>query len=135
VSDGIGGIYLRALSGKEEIPGVDGFGSRARESARQMGGMVRGSARMRAKRIHFEGRVQGVGFRYQTKQIAMGFEVTGWVRNLPDGRVEMEVMGPEEEVEAFLTAIEDSDLNGLIRGKEVADIPPVAGLRGFEIRR
>ena len=90
---------------------------------------------MRAKRIHFEGRVQGVGFRYQTKQIAMGFEVTGWVRNLPDGRVEMEVMGPDEEVEAFLTAIEDSDLNGLIRGKEVADIPPVAGLRGFEIRR
>ncbi|MFM7182239.1 MAG: acylphosphatase [Verrucomicrobiales bacterium] len=90
---------------------------------------------MQAKRIHFEGRVQGVGFRYQTKQIAMGFEVTGWVQNLPDGRVEMEVMGPDDEVAAFLAAIEDSDLNGLIRKREILDIAPVAGLRGFEIRR
>jgi hypothetical protein len=47
----------------------------------------------------------------------------------------MEVMGPGEEVEAFLVAIEDSDLNGLIRKRDILDIPPVAGLRGFEIRR
>lgn len=90
---------------------------------------------MQAKRVYFEGRVQGVGFRYQVKQIAMGFEVTGWVRNLPDGRVEMEAMGHGDEVAAFLTAIEDSDLNGLVRKREVLDIPPVTGLRGFEIRR
>lgn len=90
---------------------------------------------MQAKRIHFEGRVQGVGFRYQTKQIAMGFEVTGWVRNLPDGRVEMEVTGEASELEAFLAAIEDSDLNGLIRKREITDIAPLVGVRGFEIRR
>lgn len=90
---------------------------------------------MQAKRIHFEGRVQGVGFRYQTKQIAMGFDVTGWVQNLPDGRVEMEVMGPADEVEAFLSAIEDSDLNGLIRKRDIVDVAPDLGLRGFEIRR
>lgn len=90
---------------------------------------------MQAKRIHFEGRVQGVGFRYQVKQIAMGFEVTGWVRNLPDGRVEMEAMGPAEELEAFLAAIEDSDLNGLIRKREEEGIAPLTGVRGFEIRR
>ena len=90
---------------------------------------------MTAKRIIFEGRVQGVGFRYQTKQIAMGFEVTGWVRNMEDGRVEMEVMGPDGEVEDFLAAIEDSDLNGLIRNRETSAIPLLTGIRGFEIRR
>jgi acylphosphatase len=90
---------------------------------------------MTAKRIIFEGRVQGVGFRYQTKQIAMGFEVTGWVRNMEDGRVEMEVMGPADEVEEFLAAIEDSDLNGLIRNREISEIPLLTGIRGFEIRR
>jgi acylphosphatase len=132
-------IYLQDDFAKEEMRDTTRSVSLARRHSRETSRMktriVRECARMRAKRIHFEGRVQGVGFRYQTKQIAMGFEVTGWVQNLPDGRVEMEVMGPGEEVEAFLAAIEDSDLNGLIRKREILDIPPVAGLRGFEIRR
>ena len=79
--------------------------------------------------------MQGVGFRYQAKQIAMGFDLTGWVQNLDDGRVELQVMGDSAELDAFLTAIEDSDLNGLIRDREICDVPALTGVRGFEIRR
>ena len=64
----------------------------------------------------------------------MGFDITGWVRNLPDGRVEMQVMGPVDEVEAYLEAIDDSQLAGFIRNMAVQPAPPLTGVRGFEIR-
>lgn len=57
--------------------------------------------------VCFSGRVQGVGFRYETLQIAKGFDVTGSVRNLPDGRVQLEAEGTEEEVQAFVREVED----------------------------
>ena len=60
---------------------------------------------MIAKRAIFEGRVQGVGFRYATKQLAMGFDVCGWVKNLPEGTVEMQLMGEEDEVDEFIQEI------------------------------
>jgi acylphosphatase len=55
---------------------------------------------------HFSGRVQGVGFRYTTRQIAAGYEVTGRVRNLPDGRVHLIAEGAEAEVRDFLREIQ-----------------------------
>ena len=51
--------------------------------------------------IFYSGHVQGVGFRYTAKTVAAGFEVTGTVRNLPDGRVELIAEGAREELEAF----------------------------------
>ena len=60
---------------------------------------------MIAKRITFEGRVQGVGFRYTVKDLARGFDVCGSVKNLPDGSVEMQVMGEPEEVSDFIHGI------------------------------
>ncbi len=89
---------------------------------------------MRARHVFYEGRVQGVGFRYTARQIATGYEVTGWVRNLPDGRVEMLAAAADEvELDEFLQSIRDSALASFIR-KEIA-IPEEApvGLRGFEI--
>jgi acylphosphatase len=65
----------------------------------------------------FSGRVQGVGFRYQTVQVAKGFEVTGYVRNLPDGRVVLEAEGGEKEVTAFVAEVEDQ-LSAYIRHAE-----------------
>jgi acylphosphatase len=88
---------------------------------------------MTARQVFYEGRVQGVGFRYATRQIAMGFDVTGWVRNLPDERVEMLTAGEEEEVEAFLKAIAESSLASFIYKQTVNEIPAPKGLRGFEI--
>ena len=65
----------------------------------------------------FSGRVQGVGFRYSTFQIAKGFEVNGFVKNLLDGRVELQAEGEEGECKAFLTEVE-SELDGYIRKTE-----------------
>jgi len=89
---------------------------------------------MIARQIFYTGRVQGVGFRFSVKQLAKGFEVTGWVRNLPDGRVELQVMGEEEEVKEFLQELQDSHLGGFIREKEQHTISPLENCPGFSIR-
>lgn len=91
---------------------------------------------MPSKQIIYTGRVQGVGFRYSTKQIASGYEVVGTVKNLPDGRVELQAMSQDaDELEDFLAAIDESNLGSLIKEREVAVIPPLTGMRGFTIIR
>jgi acylphosphatase len=85
--------------------------------------------------IFYSGRVQGVGFRYTTKTVATGFEVTGTVRNLPDGRVELIAEGARTELEAFRVAIRDAGLSSLIRDEQVAWSDAQNALHGFEIVR
>ena len=89
---------------------------------------------MIARQVFYEGNVQGVGFRYTVKQIAMGFDVTGWVKNLDDGRVELQVGGEAEEVQAFLKAIRESELKSHIRAGQEHEITPAAGVKGFGIK-
>jgi acylphosphatase len=95
---------------------------------------------MVAKQVFYSGRVQGVGFRYGVKHTSGGFEVTGWVRNLPDGRVEMQAMAEDaEELTAFLQAIRDGSHvrdgshGGNIKAVEEHVIAPLAGVKGFSI--
>jgi acylphosphatase len=85
--------------------------------------------------IFYSGHVQGVGFRYTAKAVAAGFEVTGTVRNLPDGRVALVAEGTRAELEAFRTAIREAGLSGLIRDEAVAWSDALDTLRGFEIVR
>jgi acylphosphatase len=85
--------------------------------------------------IFYSGRVQGVGFRYTVKSITPGFEVTGVVRNLDDGRVELMAEGEREELDAFRQAIRESGLGGLIQREEEFFSPASGGFRGFEIVR
>lgn len=86
------------------------------------------------RRIYFSGRVQGVGFRASTNWIARGFDVAGYVRNLPDGRVEALVEGEPAELDRFVDSIRD-ELGGFIKGvdavEEPAGEPPLVG---FAIR-
>ena len=90
---------------------------------------------MSGRHVFYEGRVQGVGFRATVKHLARGYEVVGWIKNLPDGRVEMQASGDTEEVEAFLEAIAESELKSHIKKVDARAIPPLTDARGFEITR
>ena len=92
---------------------------------------------MSRERLHifYSGRVQGVGFRYGTRVVACGFEVTGTVRNLPDGRVELIVEGDRAELEAFRRAIQDSEVGRFVRQEEAAWSAAKNEFRGFNIVR
>ena len=87
----------------------------------------------RRLQVIYSGSVQGVGFRYTAKTVAAGFEVTGIVRNLTDGRVELAAEGARDELEAFSRAIRDSGLGHFIRKEEVSWSEARNDLRGFEI--
>jgi acylphosphatase len=84
--------------------------------------------------VFYEGNVQGVGFRWSVRNIAKGFDITGSVRNLPDGRVELRARGEEGEVRAFLDAILESELRSHIRKHSEAPLTNPPPFRGFEIR-
>jgi len=91
---------------------------------------------MIAKRVIFSGRVQGVGFRYTTREIATGFDVVGAVRNLPGGTVELEIMGETDEVEAYLAEItEESPVAHFIKEVQIEKIALLENARGFRITR
>lgn len=91
---------------------------------------------MIAKRVIFEGRVQGVGFRYTVKDLACSFDVCGWVKNLPDGSVELQVMGEADEVAAFIREITvESPVARNIRNHYADTIPLLENRAGFRIER
>lgn len=83
--------------------------------------------------IYYSGRVQGVGFRYTTKNVAMGYEVTGLVKNLPDGRVELIAEGLKAELEAFQQGIRESGLGHFIANEQVGWSEASGEFRGFVI--
>jgi len=83
--------------------------------------------------IFYSGKVQGVGFRYTTKNVATGYEVTGFVRNLPDGRVELVAEGLKEELEAFQQGIRESGLSPFISGEQMLWEDAKGEFRGFAI--
>ena len=85
------------------------------------------------KRVYYRGRVQGVGFRYTTVRTAAGFAVSGYVRNLPDGRVEAVAEGAEREITAFLTAVE-REMGGYIRESKIMHEPYANEFDGFTVR-
>ena len=68
------------------------------------------------KRIVFNGRVQGVGFRYLTRRAAELIGVTGWVRNELDGSVTMEIQGTEEQIKGVMLSLKHIIIK---RGRDV----------------
>ncbi len=89
---------------------------------------------MTSTQVFYEGNVQGVGFRYSVKQVAKGFDVIGWVRNLADGRVELQAAGEPSELAAFLDGIRNSHLRAHIRNEAETPLATPPTSRGFEIR-
>jgi acylphosphatase len=83
--------------------------------------------------IEYSGRVQGVGFRYTTHSIARRYRVSGYVRNLPGGGVELVVEGEQHEIDAFLSEVRERFF-GHIRGERSDSQPATGEYMGFEIR-
>ena len=90
---------------------------------------------LRQLKVYFSGRVQGIGFRYTVRTLAAGFDATGYVRNLADGRVEFAAEGDAAELEAFVDAIRDSEVGRFIRQEESHWHDASGEFRGFEIVR
>jgi serine/threonine-protein kinase RsbW len=84
--------------------------------------------------MHFSGNVQGVGFRFNAESIASRFTLTGYVRNLPDGRVELVAEGDKAELDRFQKSIEQS-MNGHIQRVEVQDSSPSCEFLSFRITK
>ena len=85
------------------------------------------------KHMIFAGRVQGVGFRYRASYTARSLGLTGWVRNDPDGTVEMEVQGSRASIDRMLAMLnQDSYIR--IDKIEAQDIPVHEEEHGFGVR-
>ena len=82
----------------------------------------------------FEGHVQGVGFRYQTVGVAKGFDVTGYIQNMVDGRVHLYAEGEENEVVAFQAEVE-SELEDYIKEIEIKTGTGDRACRNFRIKQ
>jgi len=88
---------------------------------------------MERRRVIYSGRVQGVGFRFRSQRLAEGFPVSGSVRNLSDGRVELIAQGDSGAVSAFLEAV-GRDLGDKIQTVQDEIEPVDPHERGFSIR-
>ncbi len=91
-------------------------------------------AQLPARRYLYEGRVQGVGFRYTAASIARRYAVSGFVRNLRNGAVELVVAGPTTDVESFLAEVADV-FRGNITSCTVDEWGAAEQFSRFEIRR
>jgi acylphosphatase len=87
-----------------------------------------------ARRFVISGRVQGVGFRYFAQNAAAREGVTGWVRNLPDGRVEAFVEGDEDAVTRVERTLRSGPAGARIETVDVQDEEASGTLEGFTIR-
>ena len=89
--------------------------------------------RREQRQVYYDGRVQGVGFRQTAWQLAAGFDVVGYVKNLPDGRVELLAEGQPDELDRFLAAVAQQ-LDRYIRHTDCRTNAASGAYRDFEIR-
>lgn len=83
--------------------------------------------------VVYRGNVQGVGFRYTARSLAEDFRISGVVKNITDGSVQLVAEGEAAEVDRFLAAV-DARMGDLVQTREVRWLHPAGDLRGFAIR-
>jgi acylphosphatase len=88
---------------------------------------------MQRYEVLFSGRVQGVGFRMTTRQLAHGRPITGYVQNLATGEVRLVAEGPEDELDELLSEIQ-RNMEGFIREKRVDRRPATGEFENFSVR-
>ena len=82
---------------------------------------------------YVSGRVQGVWFRGFVRNQARQQQLSGWAKNLDDGRVELVIQGDEEEVDEFIEDMHDSPISHHIQEQEQHNVPLLEGVKGFSI--
>jgi acylphosphatase len=84
------------------------------------------------RHVYYSGYVHGVGFRYRAQRLADAVGVAGFVKNLPDGRVEVVVEGEGAAVEEYLSGLREK-MRGYVEGVEDREEPPTGEFSTFEI--
>jgi acylphosphatase len=84
--------------------------------------------------VKIKGMVQGVGFRYFTIRTARSLDLTGWVRNRPDGAVEAVLEGPRAEVESALSALRQGPSGSRVDRLDIEHLDYRDEFDGFEVR-
>ncbi len=87
---------------------------------------------LKRARVYYEGRVQGVGFRFTATGIARTYKISGYVRNLADGRVELVAEGGEDEIGFFLGEISER-MADHIRSEDTSWEEPSCNFQGFSV--
>jgi acylphosphatase len=93
-----------------------------------------GKSLMQARRFFVRGRVQGVGFRWFVEREAHILQIAGWVRNNPDGSVEVLAMGTGEQLSGLRTRLLEGPRAARVDDIEESDAELVAGLNSFQVR-
>ena len=89
---------------------------------------------MKKLRIHVQGRVQGVGFRYTTKMLADQLGVTGSVKNEADGSVSIEAIGDDKAIDAFVAGVKDSPSHaGKVNQIDIQPDDAIKERRSFDV--
>ena len=91
-------------------------------------------AASRLVRLLISGRVQGVWFRASTREVATGLGLRGWVRNLPDGRVEVIAQGTDSQAESLIEWCREGPPGSRVARVEVFEVEPTDEPAGFEVR-
>jgi acylphosphatase len=89
---------------------------------------------VQARRFLVRGRVQGVGFRWFVEREAYLLQIAGWVRNNPDGSVEVLAQGTREQLAGLHSRLREGPRAARVDGVEVSEAQPIAGLNSFQIQ-
>jgi acylphosphatase len=127
-------VFVAALAGCKENPAQ---GPAAPAAAAPSAPDVPQAAPAAVRRVHIfvSGQVQGVGFRAFVQGHAAALGLSGFVRNLEDGRVEAVIQGPPEQVGALVDLVKRGPPSAQVEGLDVKDEPPASDADGFSIRR
>ncbi|KAL1862696.1 hypothetical protein VTK73DRAFT_6686 [Phialemonium thermophilum] len=89
------------------------------------------------RRVYFlvHGVVQGVGFRYFAQKRAVEYQLTGWIRNTENGKVEGEAQGPADAIKTFIKDIDNGPRHARVVKLDIKDLDLKEGENGFEVRR
>ncbi|MBZ5666329.1 MAG: acylphosphatase [Acidobacteriia bacterium] len=87
-----------------------------------------------ARRFLVRGRVQGVGFRWFVEREAHILQIAGWVRNNPDGSVEVLAMGTRDQLAGLRSRLQEGPRAARVDDVQESDSEPVAGLNSFQVR-